>query len=936
MASPTGEDATQAEDSRRASNSGIAATPISLSASKIIDLLGTNPEMVVELKQQVADGLQQQGAQVDANDISDQMLYAQIASSADLRVSITLFLRARGYVTDDDLALGNSDTEDAVPRTTESGGPHLPSDGNDTNPAMLHLGRDSLADAGGGGDQDGLGSRMTSPRSARPLNETKRREESVNTSTDVPQVLHRSTPYNLRSLRDLYTQVPDRTPSLKRYGSEVFLNRDGAALTRGLAGQDASLDVPLDPDYVVGPGDSLRISISGGVSQIFARTIERNGQVALPEAGAVQIAGFTLERAEAEIEGALRRQYRDARVAVTVARLRSVRIYVVGDVQRPGAYDISSLATPISALYAAGGPTAAGSLRIARHLRGDKLIEEADLYDFLIRGLRISSARFESGDTLQVPAAGVQVALSGAIKHPAIYELKAAETLGTLIDDAGGLTAAASFDHITVDRIQSNTRRETISLPASEGDGGKLNLETLRAFALKDGDRIRIDPILPYSERAIYVEGHVARPGRMPYTEGMRLSDVLRSYRDVLPEPSSHGEIVRLVQPDLHAENIEFNVPDVLIGNTNLNLRPFDTIRIFGRYETDAPKVTIRGEVLRPGVYPLSAGMTAAQLVRMAGGFKRDALLEIADLTSYGIVNGNKVEQQLATIHIGAAVSGSDSAADVPLKAGDVVSVHQITGWNDIGQSITLLGQIKYPGSYGFKEGERLSSVLRRAGGLLPMAYPMGAVLVRDQVRELEQKSREELIRQIQTNSAAARVSPNLGGGDTGGTLQLIKAQQEQVLADLKSHPPTGRMVIHISADIESWANTTADVELRQGDVLTVPKQPGFVLVTGQVYNATALSYSDNKTAGWYLSRAGGTNTAANRREIFVIRANGSVIGRHSGGWFDGDVLSTKLNPGDVVVVPQKIIGASLFWRNLLTTAQLASSVAITAAVAGI
>jgi protein involved in polysaccharide export with SLBB domain len=164
----------------------------------------------------------------------------------------------------------------------------------------------------------------------------------------------------------------------------------------------------------------------------------------------------------------------------------------------------------------------------------------------------------------------------------------------------------------------------------------------------------------------------------------------------------------------------------------------------------------------------------------------------------------------------------------------------------------------------------------------------------------------------------------------------LIKAQQDQVLADLRNHPPSGRMVIHITADIDSWANTPADIELRRGDVLTIPKRPGFVLVTGQVYNATALTFAPGRSAGWYLDHAGGTNSTANRKEVFIIRANGSVVGRHSGGWFDPNVLSTKLDPGDVVVVPQKIIGASLLWRNLLTTAQLASSIAITAAVASI
>jgi len=413
----------------------------------------------------------------------------------------------------------------------------------------------------------------------------------------------------------------------------------------------------------------------------------------------------------------------------------------------------------------------------------------------------------------------------------------------------------------------------------------------------------------------------------------MRLSDVLHSYQDLLPEPADRGEIIRLVPPDLHPQTIAFSVPDVLIGNANPNLQPFDTIRIFGRYQSDAPTVTIRGEVLRPGEYPMSEGMTAAQLVRMAGGFKRDALLERADLTSYSVKAGNRITEDLTSVRVGAAVSGSVPSADVPLKPGDILSIHQITNWDDIGESVTIKGEVRFPGSYGFHEGERLSSVLRRAGGLLPTAYPMGAVLAREQVRDLQQQSRDELIRQIEANSAAARLSP-AAAANAGATLQLIAAQKDEVLSELKNHPPTGRMVIHISADIDSWANTQYDIELRRDDVLTIPKRPGFILVTGQVYNATALTFSPGKTADWYLSRAGGTNTSANRKEIFVIRANGSVVGRHSGAWFGGGVLSTKLNPGDVIVVPQKIIGSSVLWKSLLTAGQIAASIAITAGVA--
>ncbi|WP_245536325.1 SLBB domain-containing protein [Terriglobus saanensis] len=910
------DDRTSSTTPGNTTSSNLDAPVAPLPADQIIQILQQNPDLTMEVKSQVADRMQQQGMQVEASNITDEMLYNQISTNASVRANITTYLRARGYVSQNGL------------QGTGAGS---------TQPGDMSIGDGQSTGTSNLDQSDAPPSPTANSGTNRSNNATKRERQDTNASTDAPKVVHRTTPYNLRSMRDLYTQIPEQSRPLKRFGSEVFTNRDlSSSMGQGVSSGDTPLDVSLGPDYVVGPGDTLKINMWGGVTQSTTRVVDREGQVLLPEAGSLQVAGLPLQRAEGLIEGALKRQYRNVQVSVTISRLRSVRVYVVGDVQRPGGYDISSLATPLSALYAAGGPTSVGSLRIVRHSRGQQKIEDIDLYDFLLHGVQKNSAHFESGDTLQVPPAGPQVAVSGAVKRPAIYELKPGEsTLTSVIEDAGGVTAAASLSHITIERIDANRQRETVTLNGPSGQDLQANRAAIDQFAVKDGDRVYIAPILPYSERAIYLQGHVVRPGRLPFADGMRLSDVLRSYQDMLPEPAAHGEIIRLVPPDLHAETIAFDVPEVLIGNANVPLQPFDTVRVFGRYEIDVPKVTIHGEVLRPGTYPLSKGMTTAQLVRMAGGFKRDALLDSADLTSYGVEGGNRVAGQLATIRIGAAVAGTETNVDVPLKPGDILTIHQITGWNDIGQAVTIEGQIKFPGSYGFQEGEHLSSVLRRAGGLRDTAYAEGAVMIREQVRQLQEKSRQELIQQIQTNSAAARLGPALGSGDTGGTLQLIKAQQEQSLAQLKSHPSTGRMVIHISADIDSWANTPADIELRRGDVLTIPKRPGFVLVSGQVYNATALTYAPGKTAAWYLSHAGGTNGTANHKEIFIIRANGSVVGRHSSsGWFDAKVLSTKLNPGDVVVVPQKIIGSSLLWRNILTTAQIASSIAITGGIA--
>ncbi len=214
------------------------------------------------------------------------------------------------------------------------------------------------------------------------------------------------------------------------------------------------------------------------------------------------------------------------------------------------------------------------------------------------------------------------------------------------------------------------------------------------------------------------LKGHVVRPGKFPFRDGMQLSDVLRSYQDLLPEPAAKGDLVRLVAPDFHPETIQFDVADALIGNMILPLQPFDTIRILGRYEVDAPQVSIRGEVLRPGTYALTHDMTPMKLVNMAGGFKRDALLSSADLASYTVEDGEKVISQRASIHI-----RSEEFDTVHLKPGDILTIHQLSGWNDIGASVILDGEVTYPGSYGLQEGERLSSVLRRAGGLRDTAY---------------------------------------------------------------------------------------------------------------------------------------------------------------------------------------------------------------------
>lgn len=745
---------------------------------------------------------------------------------------------------------------------------------------------------------------------------------------EQPSELRRLTPMpypNLPSLRDLYSQEVPSDGKLRRFGSDVFEFGSGNM-------NRLPMDLPVGPDYVLGPGDNLIVNMWGGQSARLTRTIDRQGQIALPEAGTVTISGLTIAQAQDSIQKALGTQFQSEHVELSLGRVRTVRVYVVGDVQRPGAYDVSSLSTPVNALYAAGGPTRHGSMRILKQYRGKELVQEIDLYDFLLHGVRSDIGRLLPGDTILVPPVGPQVAVAGMVRRPAIYELKGSENLQNVLNLAGGVLVSADLKQIRVERVVAHETH--IMLQAQISDGAPAR-SSIPAFPVQDGDSIHVSPILPYNEKVVYLEGHVFKPGRYAWHEGMTVADLIHSYQDIMPEPADHAEVVHLVPPDLHAETVAFNLPDELVGNDPISLQPFDTVRVFGRYQIDPPKVSISGPVLRPGVYPMSKGMTAGDLVRMAGGFRRSAYKQEADLSNYVIQNGKTVRVGYRVIAIGKALDG-DKSADIALQPGDVVGIRQITGWQDIGSSVTVSGEVKFAGTYGISKGERLSSVLKRAGGFRADAYPQGAVLDRLEVRQVEEANRQAMIQRVETTVPTVAGGAGTSAQDQQNLLQAMQQQREEVLSVLRNHPSTGRLVVNLSPDIGRWEKTSADIELRAGDQLIIPKRPDYVLVSGQVYNPTGITYRPGKDAAWYLRQAGGATSTGDKKQIFILRANGSVVGGQRTGLFTPGVLATRMKPGDSVIVPEKVIGGSRVWQNVIGFAQVMSSVAITGAVAGV
>lgn len=852
-------------------------TQAPMSADEIISIFQQSPDVLSGVKTALA-----QGFGVDPSIISDDGVYNCIRQDANFRSGVTAQLRDQGY---------SANQKERNP----SGSLRA-----ETLPAQRE--------------------------SAQPSRERMNARIPVQPEERPSEVLERQPiPYpNLPSLIELYSQVVPASGKLRRFGSETFQFGTGNV-------NQLPMDLPAGPDYVLGPGDSVVVNMWGVESGRLERVIDRQGQVALPEAGTVTVNGLTMSQAQSAIQQALGTQFQNEHVELSLGRVRTVRVYVVGDVQRPGAYDVSSLSTALNALYAAGGPTSRGSLRTLKHYRGQQLIREIDLYDLLLHGVRSDLERLLPGDTILVPPAGTQVTVAGMVRRPAVYELKSEQNLNEVLTLAGGLLVSASLEEIRVERVEAHDRRTTLSVRVPDGAEGSV--AEMTAFHVQDGDNVTVAPILPYDNEVVYLDGHVFRPGPHAWHEGMTVNDLLRSYKDVMPEPASYAEVIRLDPPDLRPEIISFDLSELLIGNNPVALQPFDVVRVFGRYEIDPPKVSIHGEVLRPGEYPMSEGMTVSGLLRLAGGFRRGAYRKEADLSSYVIENDEKVLTKHNVVDIAKALNG-DKSADVALQPGDVVGIRQMTGWQDIGASITIDGEVRFPGTYGIEEGERLSSVLERAGGLRDDAYPAGAVLERVAVRQMEENNRQEMIRRIESTM------PTVSGGlstpqDQQNLLQTMLQQQQQVLASLRGHASSGRLVIKISPELSQWEKTSADVAMRAGDRLSIPKRPDFVLVGGQVYNATGITYRPGKDARWYLRQAGGVTRDGDKGNIFIVHADGSVVGRQGSTLFGNSVLDLRLHPGDSIVVPEKVMGGSQIWRNLIGTAQIMSSVALTGAVAG-
>ena len=778
--------------------------------------------------------------------------------------------------------------------------------------------------------------------------------------------------YDLKESQSSDTRLPQPTrrprPILTPTDFEIFaedvaghaLNVYGRQLFEEPPSTFAPLDrIPVPANYVVGPGDELLIRVWGKIDLDARVTVDRNGQISLPRVGTLTVAGLRYEQLDSFLRNAVSDLYKDFQLNVTMGRLRSIQVFVLGSARQPGAYTVSSLSTLVNALFASGGPSATGTLRRIQLRRGDQQLTEFDVYDLLRRGDKSRDAQLLPGDVIYIPPIGPQIAIVDNVNDPGIYELKGDTTVAEALANAGGLTSLARVDRVILERIENHTRRRVDEFP--------LDASGLQRM-LMDGDLLRIGLISPRFDNSVTLRGNVARPGRFLWHEGMRVSDVIPS-RDVLITRRHWNQQNSLAGTPLSNQlpSSDFNRVQ---GDQQRNPSEEQRYSEDRRYSSDSqpgyppdnqqayPQGASNPDRLSPRQADQIAGLNSDgsnprgspvrrehwdQQTPQAATPRSDVIDDLA-LTDaeinwdYAVIERLDVldlTTRLVSFNLARAIDDPSSADNQLLKAGDVVTVFSRRDLplplDKHSSFIRVGGEVAVPGVYRVEPGETLRNVVERAGGLTAHSYLYASQLSRVSTRQAEEAELRLSINQMQRDvmsKYAAAPSP----GTNAVEQQAQLSAQQAVLNQLSSVHPTGRIVL----DMKPTAASVDDIPafpLEDGDSYYIPPRLGTVQVAGAVYNENAFRYQPRKQVAAYLADAGGPNRQADKKHAFVIRADGTVVARQSQSMlWHNDFESLTLLPGDSIVIPTKFKSPNNFAQQLPYYTQILSSAALTGA----
>jgi protein involved in polysaccharide export with SLBB domain len=695
-------------------------------------------------------------------------------------------------------------------------------------------------------------------------------------------------------------------PEVRPFGYDIFATATPTFLP--------AADVPVPSNYIIGPGDTLQVQLAGDTVGLYSLIVGRDGQVNVPEIGPVAVAGLSFDAAKSRIESEVGDQLIGTRAYVSVGALRSIQVFVAGEAVRPGSYTVSGLSTITNALFASGGVREIGSLRKIQLKRNGRTVETFDLYDMLVDGDSSRDARLLAGDVILIPPLGPTATAVGEVRRPAIYELREGDTAADLIRLAGGLTPEADARKVRIERVDNQLQRMSVTLDVAGGRGGEARLQA--------GDVLDVDAIRDRLEGVVALMGHVHRAGRVQYRPGMRLTDLIGSLDELKPNADTHYVLVRretgptrsvsVVSADLAAA---FAAPG---SEEDRILQARDTVYVFDlatsrervvqpilldlerQSNALAPQqvVSISGRVKVAGSYPLEPGMTVSDLIRAGGGFDQAAFTGEAELTRYNVVGGQRREEQLISINLASLVAG-DASADLPLQAFDQIVVKEMPEWSDQ-ESISIVGEVRFPGVYPIRRGETLREVIKRAGGLTDLAFSRGAVYTREDLREREQRQLQLLAERLQRDLASLSLQAAQSGESDSAEAMSVG---QSLLRDLQTTQAVGRLVINLDDVMNAQPGAPADLIVRAGDALYIPRLAQEVMVLGEVQNATSHLYRADLMRDDYIRLSGGVTQRADTARTFVVRADGSVAAGESGRWFSRGA-PRNVEQGDTIVVP--------------------------------
>jgi polysaccharide biosynthesis/export protein len=699
-------------------------------------------------------------------------------------------------------------------------------------------------------------------------------------------------------------------------------------------------DIQVPIDYIVGPGDTFNVQLYGNDTGSYSLIVGRDGRIKFPKLGPISVSGMGFDAARTAIEHRVAQQLIGTQVSVTMGDLRSIRVFVLGEAEKPGSYTVSGLSTMTNALFVSGGVKTVGSLRNIELKRNGHLVSVLDLYDLLLHGDTSGDHQLMPGDVIFIPPIGTTATVYGAVRRPAIYELKKENTAEQLVEIAGGLSPDADAGLAQLERIAASRLREMRNI--------NLNSNAGRNTEISNGDKLRVPAIRPTLENSVELSGYVFRPGAFEYRAGLRLTDVLSSFDELRPNADRHYVVIRrVVPPEEKIEVISADLERALSARGSAadpELRPRDRIIVFdltaNRSRTVAPiiddlrlqasatapahVVVIFGEVRAPGQYPLEPSMHVSDLIRAGGSLDDSAYTGEAELNRYEVVNGEERQTELLEVNL-AAIRHNEPGADLELRPYDILVVKKTPQWESPG-TIVLNGELRHPGRYPIHHGETLSSVLRRAGGFTDIAFDEGAVFIREELKQREKDQLEILSNRLQSDLAALSLEAvstsavtNGGGGGGAGAGQALAIGQ-QLIQQLRNTKPVGRLVVDVDKVINGRPGGPGDVLLRNGDVLLVPKKTQEVTVLGEVQGPTSHIFRVGLSRDDYIAASGGTTQKADRKRIYIVRANGDVVTSGRSGWFRRS-QAIAVRPGDTIVVPldTERVAALPLWTSVTT-----------------